>query len=227
VITLARPLFFAVSRGTRRTLAPAAKPAIIMLMMRDDPFPAAMPDGALLVAFGNGDMQAAADLIDRLSPRVLSQATRLLGNRAEAEEITQEAMLRLWHAARDWRQGEAQVSTWLYRVTANLCIDRLRARRIAVAIDAVVEPADPAPSVADRLQTDARHRALYDALASLPERQAMAVSLRYIEGLSNPDIAAIMDIGVEAVESLTARGKRALTAMLAGRKDALGYDDDN
>jgi Sigma-70, region 4 len=61
---------------------------------------------------------------------------------------------------------------------------------------------------------------------AMPERQAMAVSLRFIEGLSNPDIAAIMDIGVEAVESLTARGKRALTTRLTGRKDALGYDDD-
>lgn len=213
-------------RRAPHTLAPAAMPAIIVRMTYDDPIPAAMPDGALLVAFGNGDMQAAAVLIDRLSPRILSQATRLLGNRAEAEEIAQEAMLRLWHAARDWRQGEAQVSTWLYRVTANLCIDRLRSRRTTVAIDAVTDPADPAPSVADHLQTDARHRALNDALADLPERQAMAVSLRFIEGLSNPDIASIMGVGVEAVESLTARGKRALTARLAGRKDALGYDDD-
>jgi RNA polymerase sigma factor (sigma-70 family) len=226
-MTLVQPLLFAFGCRAPRALASVVMPAIIVPMMHDDPFPTAISDGALLVAFGNGDMRAAADLIDRLSPRVLSQATRLLGNRAEAEEIAQEAMLRLWHAAQGWRQGEAQVSTWLYRVTANLCIDRLRTRRASVAIDAVTDPADPAPSVADHLQTQARHRALSDALADLPQRQAMAVSLRFIEGLSNPDIASIMGIGVEAVESLTARGKRALTAMLAGRKDALGYDDDN
>jgi RNA polymerase sigma-70 factor (ECF subfamily) len=64
------------------------------------------------------------------------------------------------------------------------------------------------------------------ALMQLPERQRQAVVLRHIEGLSNPEIAAVLDVGVEAVESLTARGKRALAAILAGRKDELGYDDE-
>jgi RNA polymerase sigma factor (sigma-70 family) len=68
--------------------------------------------------------------------------------------------------------------------------------------------------------------ALQAALAALPDRQRQAVVLRHIEGLSNPEIAQIMDLGVEAVESLTARGKRALAAQLAGRRDELGYTDD-
>ena len=68
--------------------------------------------------------------------------------------------------------------------------------------------------------------ALQAALDQLPERQRQAVVLRHIEGLGNPEIAAILDIGVEAVESLTARGKRALAAILAGRKAELGYEDD-
>jgi RNA polymerase sigma-70 factor (ECF subfamily) len=139
--------------------------------------------------------------------------------------VAQEAMLRLWRAAPGWRQGEARVSTWLYRVTANLCTDRLRRRRGLVGIDEVAEPADPAPSAAERLQGEARLRALSDALAALPARQAQAVALRHLEGLSNPEIAAVMEIGVEAVESLTARGKRALAAALAARKAELGYDD--
>ena len=63
-------------------------------------------------------------------------------------------------------------------------------------------------------------------MAQLPERQAQAVALRHLEGLSNPQIAAIMDISVASVESLTARGKRALSAIMAGRKAELGYDDD-
>ena len=184
-------------------------------------------DAALLVAFANGDPDAARDLSARLLPRVLGQAQRLLQDRAEAEDVAQEAMLRLWRIAPDWRQGEAQVSTWLYRVTANLCTDRLRRRkRGGVALDQIAEPADPAPGAATTLQTDARLRALSDALADLPDRQAQAVSLRHLEGLSNPEIAAIMDISPRAVESLTARGKRALTALLAGRRGALGYDDD-
>jgi RNA polymerase sigma-70 factor (ECF subfamily) len=68
-----------------------------------------------------------------------------------------------------------------------------------------------------------RMAALDAALATLPERQRQAVVLRHIEGMSNPEIAEVLEIGVEAVESLTARGKRALKAALDGQKEALGY----
>ncbi len=190
-----------------------------------DPF-AGAPDAALLVAFANGDRLAARVLTARLLPRVLGQATRMLGIRSEAEDVAQEAMLRLWKIAPDWRQDEAQVSTWLYRVVANLCTDRLRRRRGAVAFDQVPEPMDDAPSVAARMQDDRRMEALAEGLAALPERQAQAVALRHLEGLSNPEIAEIMDISVRSVESLTARGKRALAEILAGRKEELGYRDD-
>ncbi len=182
-------------------------------------------EGALLAAYANGDRAAARALTAALAPRALAQATRMLGSAAEAEEVTQEAMLRLWRAAAGWRPGEARVSTWLYRVTANLCTDRLRRRREAVGIDEVAEPPDPAPSAAERLQGEARLRALSDALAALPARQAQAVALRHLEGLANPEIALVMGIGVEAVESLTARGKRALALALGTRKAELGHDD--
>ena len=186
----------------------------------------AQSDEALLLAYGAGDAAAAQALADRMVPRILGFATRMLGgDRAEAEDVAQDAMLRLWRIAPDWRVGEAKVTTWLYRVTSNLCTDRLRKRR-HVAIDMVAEPMDSAPSVAAQMQTGARLRALSDALAQLPERQAQAVALRHLEGLSNPQIAAIMDISVASVESLTARGKRALSAIMAGRKAELGYDDD-
>jgi len=190
-----------------------------------DPF-ADAPDAALLVAYANGDGQAARILTTRLLPRVLAQATRMLGSQTEAEDIAQDAMMRLWKIAPDWRQGEAQVSTWLYRVVANLCTDRLRKRHGAVSLDQVSEPLDAAPSVVAQMQTQARMTALSDALAQLPDRQAQAVSLRHLEGLTNPEIAQIMDISVRSVESLTARGKRALSDLMAGRKAELGYDDD-
>jgi len=182
-------------------------------------------DGALLVTFANGDPDAARALTARVLPRVLGQALRMLQNRAEAEDVAQDAMLRLWRIAPDWRQGEAQVSTWLFRVTANLCTDRLR-RRTTVALDQIAEPPDPAPGPVQAMQTATRLRSLSDALARLPDRQAQAVSLRHLEGLSNPEIAAIMDIGVAAVESLTSRGKRALAADLANVKTELGFTDE-
>jgi RNA polymerase sigma-70 factor (ECF subfamily) len=152
----------------------------------------------------------------------------LAGDRAEAEDVAQETMLRLWRTAPDWRQGETKVTTWAYRVATNLCIDRQRSRRRKgqVALDDAPDLADGAPGAEQRLQDGRRLAALEAALAELPDRQRQAVVLRHIEGLSNPEIAAVMEIGVEAVESLTARGKRALAALLSGQRDALGYEDD-
>lgn len=187
------------------------------------------PDEALLVAFANGDATAGKDLLARLAPMLFGYATRVLADRAEAEDVVQDTMLRLWKIAPEWRQGEAKVSTWAYRVAANLCTDRLRKRktRRQVDIDAVPEPtADIASAVEIMTEAD-RAAALDAALQDLPDRQRQAVVLRHLEGLSNPEIAGIMDIGVEAVESLTARGKRALTASLAGRKEELGYGHDS
>lgn len=180
-------------------------------------------DDALMVLYSNGDMAAARLLADRHAPRLLAQANRLLRDRAEAEDVAQEAMLRLWKIAPDWRQGEAKVSTWLYRVAANLCTDRLRRRR-GTGLDSIAEPADDKPTAEAAMQSDERSRALRAALDQLPERQRIAVTLRHIDELSNPDIAAAMDLSVEAVESLTARGKRNLAAILSGRKQELGLE---
>ena len=187
-----------------------------------------LPDEALLLRYAQGDRVAARVLVLRLSPRVLGYAARLLGDRAEAEDVAQEALLRLWKIAPDWRSGEAQVSTWLYRVVTNLVTDRqrARARRRAGALDEVPEPADAAPGVVAHLIEADRMAALEAALAQLPERQRQAVVLRHLEGMSNPEIAQVLEIGVEAVESLTARGKRALTAILAGQRADLGYEDE-
>ena len=182
-------------------------------------------DDALLVLYANGDASAARALTLRLTPKVFGHAYRVLGDRSEAEDVAQEALIRLWKQASDWRQGEAKVTTWLYRVVANLCTDRLRKGR-GVALDAIPEPEDDAETPAEAMQQKSRQVALQEALNELSDRQKQAVVLRHIEGLSNPEIAEIMEIGVEAVESLTARGKRALAKLLATRKDELGYSDD-
>lgn len=184
----------------------------------------AVPDEAMLVLFANGDGSAAQVLTMRLTPRVFNHAFRMLGDRAEAEDVAQEALIRLFKIAPDWRQGEAKVTTWLYRVTANLCTDRLRKTK-GVALDAIAEPEDERKSAAQTLQDKARADALQAALEGLPDRQRQAVVLRHLDGLSNPEIADVMEISVEAVESLTARGKKALAAILAGQREALGYTD--
>lgn len=180
-------------------------------------------DEALLVLFANGDRAAAGVLTARLTPRVYAHAFRLLGNRADAEDIAQEAMLRLWRIAPDWRPGEARVSTWLYRVVANLCTDRLRRSGRTTPLDSVAEPEDPAATPVQSMQARLRAEALQEALNQLPDRQRQAVVLRHIEELANPEIAEIMGISVEAVESLTARGKRRLSAALIQLREELGY----
>lgn len=182
-------------------------------------------DEALLMRYVAGDQAAAQALTLRLTPRVYGHARRMLGIPVEAEDVTQEALMRLWRIAPEWRRGEALVTTWLYRVVANLCTDRLRRAR-GVALEAIPEPEDDQASAAEQMQEQSRAEALQAALARLPDRQRQAVILRHIEGLSNPQIAEIMEIGVEAVESLTARGKRALSADLAGKREELGYTDD-
>ncbi len=182
-------------------------------------------DDVLLGQFASGDAAAARQLTDRLGPRCYGVALRMLGNRAEAEDVTQEAMMRLWQMAPDWVSGQAKVSTWLYRVTMNLCLD-LKRRKRPDTLENAPDIQDDTASVEDRMQDTARRDALQEALNQLPERQRQAVILRHLEELSNPEIASVMDISVEAVESLTARGKRSLAAILASRRDELGFEDD-
>ncbi len=190
------------------------------------PQEASLSDDALLVLYANGDSRAAAELMQRLAPRSFGVAMRVLGNAAEAEDVTQEAMMRLWRMAPDWEPGQAKVSTWLYRVVMNLCIDLKRRQRGGhIDLDAIPEPPDPARSAPEHLQELARQDALQQALMQLPERQRQAVVLRHIEELTNPEISGIMEISVEAVESLTARGKRTLAKILASRREELGYSD--
>jgi len=180
-------------------------------------------DDALMILFANGDQQAAARLAYRHTPRVLALAVRLLRDDAEAQDVAQDALVRLWKIAPDWRQGETRVSTWLYRVAHNLCIDRLR-RHKNTDLDSIPEPRDDQPTVDTRMIEADRATALRRALAQLPERQRVAITLRHLQELSNPEIAEVMDTSIEAVESLLSRGKRELSALLIGQQKRLGLE---
>ena len=182
-------------------------------------------DAELLARFSKGDRAAALALTSRLAPVVFAQAFRMLGDRAEAEDVTQESLLRLWKAAPGWDATRAKITTWLYRVTSNLCIDCLR-KSNRNSGDKVPEVADETPGIDLKLQSTARAQALQHALQTLPDRQRQAMILRHIEDLSNPEISDIMEISVEAVESLVSRGRRALASTLAPQKKALGLEDD-
>ena len=183
-------------------------------------------DEALIALFADGDQSAARILAARHTPRVLALANRMLRDDTEAEDVAQEAMMRLWKIAPDWRAGEAKISTWLHRITSNLCIDRLRRKkRSGPPLEDIAEPQDPAPSATAQLIARDRAQAVTAALRRLPDRQRIAVTLRHFEDLGNPAIAERLEISVEAVESLLARGRRALAKDLAATR-VKGSDDE-
>ncbi|MFQ8433512.1 RNA polymerase sigma factor [Amaricoccus sp. W119] len=181
-------------------------------------------DAELLARYAAGEQSAARALTFRHAPRVLALARRMLGDAAEAEDVAQETLLRMWKVAPDWRE-EARLSTWLYRVASNLCVDRLRRRR-EHGLDGVPEVADGAASAQDGLEARDRAGALRAALGRLPDRQRLAIVLRHMEERSNIEIAEILGLSVDAVESLLARGRRALAERLMPRRAELGFADD-
>jgi RNA polymerase sigma-70 factor (ECF subfamily) len=171
------------------------------------------PDADVLAAAARGDERAFARLVDRHLARVHALAHRVLGVRAEAEDVAQEVLLRAWRQLPSWRPGEARFSTWLQRVTLNLVNDRLRGRRELVEIDDIVIASDAAgPELESaRLERAGRVRA---ALQQLPERQRDAMLLCHFEALGNIEAAAVLEVSVEALESLLGRARRRLRELL-------------
>lgn len=171
------------------------------------------PDSSDIALAAHGDPPAFARLVDRHLARVHRLAWRTLGNDADAEEVAQEAFLRAFTHLPQWRSGQARFSTWLYRVTFNLCQDRLRARREYLPVDDLdLSDPDAEPEIAvARMQ---RMERIEDALAALPQRQREALLLCHYEGQTQDAAAAVLGVSVEAVESLLARARRSLRAML-------------
>lgn len=176
-------------------------------------------DAELLGQAASGDARASRELVTRHLGALVAFAWRLLGERAAAEDVAQETFLRLWRHAPRW-EPRARLRAWLMRVAHNLCIDRLRARREDVLTEAD-EPQDPAPG-ADALRQQRQVAAsVTAALAMLPARQRAAIALVHFDELSAKEAAAIMEISVEALESLLSRARRRLHELLAPRRNQL------
>ena len=172
------------------------------------------PDQELLSRVARGDPAAIQALVARKLPRMLALASRMLGDPVEAEDVAQEAMLRAWRQAPKWRPGAAKFDTWLHRVALNLCYDRLRRRRETIMADPPDRP-DPAPGADHGLETTELGLRVNEALAVLPERQREAIILCHYQELSNIEAAGLMQVSVEALESLLSSGRRALRVALA------------
>jgi RNA polymerase sigma-70 factor (ECF subfamily) len=172
--------------------------------------PLSAPDDAALVArIAAGDETAFRHFADRHVGRMLRLSQSILGSAAEADEVAQDALLRVWRHAARWDGARGQPSTWVYTIVARLCVDRLRKRRHE-PIEAAHDVADSAPSVLEALSSRQEAMALRSAMASLPERQRIALSLFYHEELEGAEAAATLGITVRAYWSLLERARRAL-----------------
>jgi RNA polymerase sigma-70 factor (ECF subfamily) len=174
------------------------------------------PDAELVRRAGLGDSSAAEALVRKHLGRIVGLARRLLGDAAEAEDVAQETFLQLWRHVGKWRDQDALISTWLHRVGLNLCYDRLRRRGRWVGEEAAMNVPSSLPHAANVILAAQRADAVNAALALLPERQRAAIALCHYEEMSNIEAAAALNVSVDALESLLARGRRALKAALSG-----------
>lgn len=178
-------------------------------------FTAENSDDDLLARVAQGDRRAYSQLMDRHIDRAFGLARRVLGNKSDAEDVVQDAFLKVWQKAGQWQPGRAQFSTWLYRVVVNRCLD-LKRKPASAALDNVAEQSDDRPDAYEDIATRQRQARIAAAVAELPERQRTAIALSYTAGMSNAQAAETMEISVKAFESLLVRAKRELRGRLAG-----------
>jgi len=169
-------------------------------------------DAALMQEVAKGEAAACRIIADRYLDGSYRLAVRILGETSLAEDMAQEAFLRLWKQAPDW-QAKAQIRTWLHRVTHNLCIDYLR-KQNRFSDDEVPDVEDPRADMFQLKEQQQLGDKVTDALQKLPARQRIAISLVHFEEYGNIEAADMMEISVEALESLLARGRRKLKELL-------------
>lgn len=174
-----------------------------------------LADAALMDRVACGDESAFATLMRAEAPRLARLGVSILASNAEAEEVMQEAFLRLWQQAATW-QPEARVGTWLHGVVYRLSIDRLRRRRPSVAVEDVEEVMDSGETTPEEALSERQRAALVEAaLARLSPRQRTAIVLAHYQGLSQAEASSVLDMTEEAYESLLARGRRRLKVLVS------------
>lgn len=182
-------------------------------------------DAMLATRMANGDELAFAELVGRHVGALCAIARRMLGDDAEAEDVAQEAMLKLWRTGSTLTLGADGVRPWLRRVVSNMCIDRIRTGRRTLVTDQPPETPLPARQV-EALEANELAQRVDQALQTLPDRQRQALTLFHFEGMSQLEVGAEMGISDEAVESLLARARRSLrTALATDWRELISCDD--
>ncbi len=178
-------------------------------------------DAALMRRIAQGDQRALQELMHVHLAKTVRLATRIMGGTGAAEDIAQEAFIRVWKNAARWEDPSvrgAQFSTWLYRIVLNLCIDEKRKNRIVNAGDDF-DMADERLNAEGRMQQREQSTRVKAALDELPERQRAAFVLCFYEEYSNKEAADLLGISVKAVESLLVRSRRTLRDLLQKERE--------
>jgi RNA polymerase sigma-70 factor (ECF subfamily) len=181
-------------------------------------------DAQLMRRIAQGDQGASSMVVSCHLDNNVALASRILsGDVVAAEDVSQQAFLRLWQQAPNW-QPRARIGTWLYRVVYNLCIDELRRRgRLSIVDDDKPEHIDSTSHPHDLRYRRQRSDIIEAAIAALPERQRIAITLVHFQEVSNIEAADMMGISIKALESLLTRARRGLRDKLADqRSDLLG-----
>jgi RNA polymerase sigma-70 factor, ECF subfamily len=179
----------------------------------------------LVLRVGGGDARAFRTLTERHLASMTGIARRMLRDDAEAEDVAQDAFLRLWRSGASLEIGAAGVKPWLRRVVSNLCIDRARGRQKLTVVEVLPERAE-APRQHAALEAKELQARVDLALKNLPERQRLALTLFHYEGLSQVEVGAAMEISSEAVESLLGRARRQLKLELQSEWQGLLVKQD-
>lgn len=177
-------------------------------------------EARLMARVASGDAQAFTTLVLRLHGPALGLATRILGNRADAEDVVQAALARLWTLSSRYEPERGSVGAWFRRVLVNLCLDRRRSirlvqSRVTATLDDAWDIADPGPDPAQAAAANARARRIDAAMAQLNPRQRAAIALFHGEGASMAEVAAALDTTPKAVEGLLGRARMELRTLLA------------
>ncbi|MCB1592827.1 MAG: sigma-70 family RNA polymerase sigma factor [Alphaproteobacteria bacterium] len=187
--------------------------------MAGEPDDINLSDESLMARISDGDHEAFAQLVNRHSRMFYAAAFRMCGQQEEAEDIVQEAFVKLWKKPQSWNpDAGAKFTTWFYRVVTNQARDHLRKRKPQTEIPDTL--GDGQPGALEALEERRLQESLEGAIQNLPERQKEALNLCFYEGFSNKEAAEILGVGVKALESLLMRAKAALRDEL-GRQ---GYD---
>lgn len=176
-----------------------------------------------LLAFVNGDRNGAEKLLDRFSSPLLNYATHLLlGDRASAEDVVQDCFTKLWHHGAKLHQSDAPLylRAWLFRVVRNGVLD-LKRRPVWESDDAILERDDGQPSNELTMIQKERARFAMNLIDALPERQKAAILMAHFEAMGNDEISRVLEISVEAVESLLARARRSMKEMAMAKKELI------